>query len=163
MSFFPDSCGVVVAVKLGLLEQHGKVRTAEGIFEVRRGDDGWYSVAGPNPEASGRVRYDAEQELLEIDHEGTDLSIHFRPELERTTFELDGRVYDVASMHSGEISIKGGTRLVVRGHATVSGVRLTTVDVDLQPLERELAVGLALRSTALEEEFWKEDHPRLPY
>jgi hypothetical protein len=151
---------VTVAVKLGLLEHHGKVRTEEGTFEVRRGDDGWYSVAGPSLKAPGRVRYDPERELVEIEHERTSLSIHFRTDLEKTTFALEGRVYNVASMDFGEISITEGTRLVVRGHATVSGVRLSTVDVDLQPLERELAVGLALRSSALEEDFWKEDHPR---
>ena len=159
LSRAPDSPGMVVAVRLGLMERHGKVRTPEGTFEVHRGDDGWYTLAGPSPAASGRLRYDDDRALLEIEREAIHLSIQFRPETERTTFEFGGRTYDVAPMDFGEITIKEGTRVAVQGHATLSGARLKTVDRALQPIESELAFGLALRSSALDEDFWHEDHP----
>ena len=38
---------VAVIAKVGLLEHRGKVRTKEGVFEVVRGADGWYTVGGP--------------------------------------------------------------------------------------------------------------------
>lgn len=64
-------------------------------------------------------------------------------------------------MDFGNISIKEGGRPAVRGHTTVSGVRLLVVAPDLEPLERELAFGLALRSSALDKDLWDEDHPLL--
>ncbi len=152
---------MVVAVRLGLLEHHGKVRTPEGTFEVRRGEDGWFVVPGPASEASGRVRYDEEREVVEIEHGGAQFSIRFAPGSQTTRFELAGHAYDLGRIDFGEITIKEGTRVAARGHATLSGLRLTLVAADLEPLERELAFGLALRSSGLDEEFWREDHPFL--
>ncbi len=152
---------VVVVAKVGVLEKNGKVRTPEGTYEVTASDDGWYTVMGPASEASGRVRYDDDRNLLEVEKPGVRLSIHFRPELEHTTFELNRHIYEVATMDFGNISIKEGSRPVVRGHGTVSGVRLLAVAPDLEPLERELAFGLALRSSALDKDLWDEDHPLL--
>ena len=62
-------------------------------------------------------------------------------------------------MDFGEISIKEGDRPVVRGHGTVSGVRLLEVAPEIEALERELAYGLALRSLALDKDLWREDNP----
>ncbi len=149
---------MVVVAKVGVLEEHGKVRTEDGTFAVRPADDGWYTVAGKTPEDSGRVRYDANRALLEIERPGTRVTILFRPELEHTVFQFGGTTYEVATMDFGAISIKDGTRSAVEGHVTVSGVRLLTVSVDLQPIERELAFGLALRSSETDKDFWKDDH-----
>ncbi len=152
---------MAVIAKVGLLEHGGKVRTKEGIFEVTRGTDGWYTVGGPGAEGPGRVRYDDERELLEIERPGVAVSIHFRPELERTTFMFRGHTYEVATMDFGNISIREGSRPVVQGHVTVSGDKLRTVAPDLLPIERELAFGLAVRSSAIDSDSWDEEHPFL--
>lgn len=149
---------MVVVAKVAILEEHGKVRTDEGTFAVRAADEGWFTVAGKTPEDSGRVRYDPARALLEIDRPGVQVSIQFRPELEKTIFSLEGHLYEVATMDFGDIFIHEGNRSVVRGHVTVGGVRLLSVESDLKPIERELAFGLALRSSEADKEFWKDDH-----
>jgi len=151
---------VVVVAKIGIRGK-GKVRTQEGIYDVSPSDDEWFVVSGPPDEGSGRVRYRDEQDLLEIERRDAKLSIHFRPELEHTTFELNGHVYGVATTDFGDISIREGSRPVVRGHGTVSGVRLLAVDADLAPVERELAFGFALCLGAQDKDLWDEDHPLL--
>ena len=138
---------MVVVAKIGIRGK-GKVRTQEGIYEVKSADDGWLTVSGPPPEGPGSVRYLDERDLLEIERRGGTFSIHFRPELEQTRFELNGRVYEVATTDFGHISIAEGSRPVVRGHGTVSGVRLLAVAADLAPFERELAFGFGEESKA---------------
>ena len=150
---------MVVVAKIGFLGEKGKVRTPAGIFGVHPGDDNWYTVEGPVTEGAGRVRYDDERNLLEIQRPGISLSIHFRPELEHTTFELNGHLYEIGTMDFGDITIKEGNLRVVRGHGTISGVRILEVAPELESVERELAFGLALRSAALDKDFWDEDHP----
>jgi len=150
---------VVVVAKIGVTGKKGKVRTPEGIYEVSRAKDDWYSVAGPIGLQPGRVRYNDNRNLLEIERSGFSLSIHFRPELEHTTFELNGHAYEVETMDFGNISIREGDHPVVRGHGTISGVRLLEVAPDFEPFERELAFGLALRSGALDRDLWREDNP----
>ncbi len=149
---------MAVVAKVGVLEEHGRVRTDEGTFAVRPAEDGWFTVAGKTPEESGRVRYDPERALLQIERADVRVWIQFRPELEKTVFEDGGHVYTVGNMDFGNISIKEGARTVVLGHVTVSGVRLLTVEADLKPLERELAFGLAIRSSEADKDFWKDDH-----
>lgn len=152
---------MVVVAKIGISGKKGKVRTPEGIYGVSRTTDDWYTVEGPAGQDPGRVRYNDDRNLLEIERPGFRLSIHFRPELEHTTFELNGHVYEIGTMDFGSISIKDRDLLVVRGHGTVSGVRLLDVAPDFEPLERELAFGLALRSAALDKDLWDEDRPLL--
>ena len=152
---------MAVIAKLGWREHGGKVRIADGVFEVTLDPDGWYAVGGPPSEGAGKVRYDDERDTLEIRRAGVDVSIAFKPELEHTTFEFRGHAYEVGTMDFGNISIKEGTRPVARGHETVSGVRLLSVAPDLVPIERELAFGLALRGAAVDEGYWREDEPFL--
>ena len=140
-----------------MFDGHGKVRTDAGVFEVRHGDDGWFTIAGTGSEDSGRVRYHEDHKLLEIERPGVSVSIHFLGETEKTIFQFGGRPYEIGTMDFGEISIHDAGRQAVKGHSTVSGVRLTFVDSDFQPIERELAFGLALRSSAIDKEFWRED------
>lgn len=151
--------GVAVVAKIGIREQHGKVRTAEGIVEVRRSPDGWYTVPGSGTEGAGRVKYDDERDVLDIERPGVSLSIRFRGETERTTFEFGGRAYEVATMDFGTILIQAGSHPVVQGHITVSGVRLLSVAPELRSIERELAFGLAVRSDEISKGFWREDEP----
>jgi len=151
---------MAVTARIGLLEHRGKVRTQAGAFEVERADEGWYAVGGPPEEGAGRVRYDEDRQVIHIERPGIAVSIDFNPEPSNTTFEFQGHVYGVGSMDFGEISIKEGSRAVVRGHLTISGVRLVSVESELLPIERELAFGLALRGVALDEDFWRADHVR---
>ena len=133
---------MVVVARIGISEKKGKVRTPEGIYDVRRVEDGWYTVAGPVVQQPGRVRYNDDRNLLEIERPGLSVSIHFRPELEHTTFELTGHTYEVGTMDFGEISIKEGDRPVVRGHGTVSGVRLLEVALRSRPWSANWPTGL---------------------
>ncbi len=151
---------MVVVAKIGIRGK-GKVRTQEGVYNVGLADDGWFTVSGPPAEGAGRVRYRDERDMLEIERGDLKLSIHFRPELEHTTFEMNGHMYEVATTDFGNILIREGSRPVVRGHGTVSGVRLLAVAVDLAPIERELAFGFALRLGAQEKDLWDEEHPLL--
>jgi hypothetical protein len=43
----------------------------------------------------------------------------------------------------------------------VSGVRLLSVAPELLPIERELAFGLAVRGSAVDADYWREDEPFL--
>ena len=149
---------MAVTAKISLLEHRGKVRTQAGVFEVDRGEDGWYTVGGPAAEGAGRVRYDEDHQIIQIERPGISLSIDFDPEPKTTTFEFQGHRYGVGSMDFGNISINEGDRAAVRGHVTISGVRLVSVEPDLVPIERELAFGLALRGGALDEDFWQAEH-----
>jgi hypothetical protein len=153
---------VVVVAKLGIRERSGKVRTPDGIYKIGAPQEGWYTIPAPAGEVPGRVRYTDERDLLEIERSNESVSIHFRPELEHTTFELNGRTYEVGTLDFGSILIKEGGRAVVRGHGTVSGVRLLDISPDLESWERELAFGLALRAAGLDRLLWKEDHPLPP-
>jgi len=147
---------VAVVAKTGILGG-GRVRTEEGVYGIRQAADGWYSILGRTAGDSGRVRYNGARDILEIQRHGVRLSIQFRSELERTTFELDRTVYDVATMDFGRISIRERGRSVVEGRVTPSGVRLESVAPDLQPIERELAFGLALRSNEVARGFRQAD------
>ncbi len=152
---------MAVIAKIGLRERGGKVRTKAGIFPVTRDPDGSYVVTGPAGEPPGRVAYDDNLETLEIRRPGAEVSIRFRPELEPTTFEFGEHTYTVGTMDFGTITIREGTRPVVQGHVTVSGVRLLSVAPELEPIERELAFGLAVRSAEEDEDHWQEDEPFL--
>lgn len=152
---------VTVIAKLGILEHHGKVRTPAGIFEVQGTREEGYEVGGPEAEGPGRVRYDEGGDVLHIQRPGIEVSIHFLPELVATTFQFRGHSYEIGPMDAGNISIKEGITPVVRGHETVSGVRLLFVAPELVPIERELAFGLAVRGDALDAGNWREDEPFL--
>lgn len=148
---------MTVVAKIGFRERRGKVRTDAGVFPVERGDAGWFTVAGPAAEGSGRVRYEPNQGILEIERPGLRAVIDFQPEREGTTFTFGGHTYQAGAMNFGTIWIKEAERNVVQGHVTLNGVRLTLVAPEIQPIERELAFGLALRGEALDEDFWRED------
>ncbi len=147
---------MAVVAKTGILEG-GKVRAEDGVCRARQEVDGWYSIVERTPGDSGRVRYNGARDILEIERLGVRLSIQFRPELERTSFELDRTVYDVATMDFGRVSIRERGRSVVEGRVTPGGVRLDSVAPELQPIERELAFGLALRSNEIARNFRQAD------
>ncbi len=138
---------MAVIAKIGWIEHRGKVRTEAGVFEV-----------DPAAEGSGRVRYDGDRQIIRIERPGATVDIDFDPEPKRTVFQFQGHAYEVASMDFGDIAIREGGRIAVRGHVTISGVRLVSVSPELLPIERELAFGLALRGAGMEEDFWQADH-----
>lgn len=154
---------MAVIAKVGLLEHHGKVRTEAGIFEVRGSREEGYEVDGPQAEGPGHVRYDVDRDVLDLQRPGISVRIAFRPELEHTTFTLGGRAYELGGMDLGNIVIKDGAQTAVRGHETVSGVRLLYVAPELVPLERELAFGLAVRGAEVDASNWREDEPFLEW
>src|SRR5207245_8880990 len=121
---------VVVVAKIGIRGK-GRVRTQEGIYDVSPTDDEWFVVSGPPGEGSGRVRYRDEHDLLEIERREVKVSIHFRPELEHTTFEVNGHVYEVATTDFGDSSIREGRRRRGRGPGTVTGERPRAGDAGL--------------------------------
>lgn len=149
---------MAVIVKLGLLEHRGKVRTEGGVFGVEPADGGWYTVGGPASEGVGRVTYSEPRDTLRIERPGISLAVVFQPEPKATTFEFRGHTFEVGSMDFGSILVVEGGRAVVRGHVTISGVRLLSVAPELLPIEREFAFGLALRGAAQEEDFWQAEH-----
>lgn len=150
---------MTVVAKIKLREHGGKVRTDAGVFDVVHVGEGWFTVSGPVAEGIGRVRYEPSQGILEIERPGIRLVVDFQPEMEGTRFTFQGHAYQAGAMDFGTIWIKEGERKVVQGHVTASGVRLTLVAPEVQPIERELAFGLALRGEALDEDFWREDEP----
>ena len=149
---------MAVIAKIGMIEHRGKVRTHDGVFDVREGDDGWYRVEGPAGVGPGRLQYEPNRQVLTIERPEGPLIIDFQPDLQGTVFDFGGRHYDVGSMDFGNILIKEGGRTAVEGHVTIGGVRLVTVTPEFLPFERELAYGLALRGSALDSDFWREDH-----
>jgi hypothetical protein len=154
---------VAVVAKVGITGKRGKVRTPSGIFDVKPAAGGWYVVGSPPGEESGRVRYDDDRSLLEIEWPKATTSIHFRGEIEHTTFELNGHEYEIATMDFGNILVKEGNLPVVRGHGTISGVRLLEVSPEIEPFERELAFGLALRAAGIDRDLWREDRMPFPH
>ncbi len=148
---------MAVVAKIGFRERRGKVRTDAGVFPVERAGEGWFTVGGPAGEGGGRVRYEPNQGILEIERPTVRVVIDFQPEVEGTTFTYGGHTYRAGAMTFGTIWIKEDGRTVVEGHVTLSGVHLTQVAPEFQPIERELAFGLALRGEALAEDSWRED------
>ncbi len=149
---------MAVIAKIGVIEHRGKVRTQDGVFEVKEGEDGWYTVDAPAGQGSGRLRYEPNQQVLTIQRPEGELVIDFQPDIERTAFDFGGRHYDVGSMDFGNVLFKEGTRPAVQGHVTIGGVRLVTVAPEFIPFERELAYGLAIRGSVLDSDFWREEN-----
>ncbi len=150
---------VAVVAKLGVLEDHHKVKTDEGSFDVVPSEAGGYIVGAPSGQEPGLVSYETEQHVLDIRRPEVRVVIRFRPQTERTTFTLDEHVYDVGTMDFGNVDISERGRPVVRGYTTMSGVRLVSVAPELQPIERELAFGLALHSAWADETYARPESP----
>jgi hypothetical protein len=86
------------------------------------------------------------RDRIHIDSPAGLLEIRFR--WRNTTFMWRGRRYRIESAFAGRVRIVNDVRPAVEGKTTWSGVRLTYVEPELRPIERELALGLALRAQA---------------
>ena len=135
---------VLVEARVGLL--HHRVLVDGASSAVWRGRGGWHLVEGSSGVLPGRVRYDSMRDRIHIDSAAGLLEIRFR--WRNTTFMWRGRRYRIESAFAGRTSSTIRTRPAVEGKTTWSGVRLTYVDPELRPIERELALGLALRAQA---------------
>lgn len=137
---------MTVQARVGLLRGHRV--TVDGVtYAVRRERDGWYTVDGPTPAQSGRVRYFQWSDRIALDHPDGALEIRFR--IRRTTLHWRGHEYRVGPMIWGIVSIREGTADAIRGRLTFAGVRLDRVEPEFSPIVRELAFGLALRARAM--------------
>lgn len=113
-------------------------------YRVRREGQGAFRIAGPGPEDGGRVLFYPWRDYASIERRDGLVEIQFKDE--RTEFDWDRHTYRLGDMLDGDIHIREEERLVVDGRVTVSGVRLRTLAPDLDPIIRELAFALALRS-----------------
>lgn len=113
-------------------------------YRVRREGLGAFRVARTNPEYAGRLIYRKFRDQASIDRPEGRLDIRF--EERETEFAWDRHTYRLGDMLDGDIRIREQDLLVVEGRVTVSGVRLRTLISDLDPVIRELAFVLALRS-----------------
>ena len=135
---------VVIEAKVGLRKDRLSVDGKEVPLHRERG--GWTSVPGSRDSGGGRVRYDAIRDriVLEGSHGRVDIQFRWR----HTTFVWRGRNYRLGPMVWGHVMVTEGERPVATGRLTLSGVRLGYVAPELEPIARELVVGLAYRCIA---------------
>ena len=137
---------------MGVLVRRGIVRAgrliADGVsYRIRRAGQGEYLIQRMGPYDIGCVRYFAYRDHLILENPWGRIEIRFHPT--GTSFAFDRRFHRIGSMLEGRIVIYERHRLVAKGRVTPSGVRLETLAPDLHPIQRELALGLALRSEDL--------------
>ena len=136
---------MTLEARIGILKDRLVVEGVE--YPVRHEGGGWVSVSSAGPRAGRRVRYDALRDRIRIEGSGETVAIPFH--WRHTTFDFDGRRYRVGPMAWGHVMVSRGDRPVVTGHVTMTGVRLGYVAPELQPIAKELAVGLAYRAIAM--------------
>lgn len=134
---------MAVEVRMGLVRD--RVIEDGKEFEVRRGRDGWRHIVDPLGRG-GRIHYDGWRDVLTIESPHGSLRIRFR--WRHTTFSWRGQMYRIAASGSGH-TIFRGDHIVARAKYTWSGVRFEHDGRDLEPVARELALGLGHRTTAL--------------
>ncbi len=140
------SGGVALVARHGLLKD-GRIRIEGVRTRVERDRGGWYVVRDLPPLGDARVLFRDIQDLAVIQWPGTILRVPFHSG--EAEFVWEERRYVIGTMIEGEIRIRQDDRVVVRGHATVSGLRLDEVASELLPIIRPLAWALVLRSEFL--------------
>lgn len=137
---------MVVAVKRGLVRT-GQVVVDGTSYRIRREREGWLSILDSAGHVSGRIRYLEFRDRFALTNGHGNVDTVFRPGY--GSFEFGGRTYVIESMESGQLVVHQDLRSVVRGRVTPEGVRLEFVAGELHPIQKELALGLALRSEDL--------------
>lgn len=132
---------MALEARIGILRDRLVVEGVE--YPIRHEGGGWVSVAA----ARRRVRYEPFRDRIRIEGPGFAVAIPFR--WRQTTFGFGGRRYRVGPMAWGHVMVSRDGRPVITGHVTMSGVRFGYVAAELQPIARELAVGLAYRAIAI--------------
>ncbi len=139
------AAAVALEAKIGILKDRLVVEGAE--YPLRREGGGWITVPTVGSRRGGRVRYDALRDRIRIEtpSDAALIPFHWR----HTTFAFRGHTYRVGPMAWGHVMVSREERPVVTGRVTLSGVRLGYVAPELEPIARELAVGLAYRAISL--------------
>jgi hypothetical protein len=146
---------VTITVKRGVVRP-GRIVVDHVSYRVHRDRDGSFIVPEIAAEGPGRVRYLSLRDEMFLENPSYQVEVRFRPG--ETSFEFDRNTYRIEPMTEGRILVRERERTVVEGRVTPSGVRLEAVAPELQPIQNELAFGLALRSEDLDRQF----HPKAP-
>lgn len=136
---------VVLEAKVGFLRDRLVVEGIE--YPLRRERGGWISIPGDGKKGGGRVRYDGLRDRILVQGPHGNVEIQFR--WRHTNFGWRGRRYRLGPMVWGHVMITEGDQPVATGRLTMSGVRLGYVAPELQPIARELVVGLAHRAVTI--------------
>ena len=136
---------MALEARIGILKDRLVVEGVE--YPIRREGGGWVSVPSPGSVPSGRVRYDALHDRLRIESPAGAADVPFR--WRGTTFTFGGQRYRIGPMAWGHVMVSRGDRPMVTGRVTVHGVRLGFVAPELNPIAKELAIGLAFRAIAM--------------
>src|SRR5207249_10249545 len=132
-----------------------RITTLRPNMRARRDRNGSYVIPALGDQGHANVQYLFMRERLELKKARSEVEITFGRNL--ATFEFDARTYQIGSMSKGDNIVRERDRIVIEGRVTVSGVRLQKVSTDLEPIQRELAFGLALRSEDLSRQSYLAD------
>ncbi len=132
---------MVLEAKLGFLRDRLFVEGKE--VPLRRESGGWTYVPGDAPGEGGRVRYDGLRDRIRVESPHGNVDIRFR--WRQTSFLWRGRRYRLGPMVWGHVTVFEGDRPAATGRLTLSGIRLGYVSPELEPIARELVIGLARR------------------
>jgi len=141
---------VAVIVKRGLVRP-GRVLVDHTTYRVRRNRDGSFVVPEAASQSPGRVNYLFLRDQLFLENPLYKVAVLFHTG--ETTFEFDRRTYSIGPLTDGRVLIREQDRTVVEGRVTPTGVRLDTIAAELEPIQNELAFGLALRTEDLDRQF----------
>jgi hypothetical protein len=143
---------MLIKVRRGLVRA-GRVIVGEVSWRVKREDEGVFNVYGSDFRLAGCIRYLfwRDHAFLETGSHKVEISFHSR----ESSFVFNGATFRLGSMNEGRIVIRERDRVVMEGRVTPGGVRLEAVAMDLEPIQRELAFCLALRS----EDLYRQFHP----
>ncbi len=136
---------MTLEARIGILRDRLVVEGVE--YPVRREGGGWLSVPSVGPQSSARVRYDALRDRIRIESAAGTTLVPFR--WRGTNFTFGGHRYRIGPMAWGHVMVSRGDRPVATGRVTMHGVRLGFVAPELDPIAKELAIGLAFRAIAL--------------
>lgn len=136
---------MTLEARIGILKDRLVVEGVE--YPIRREGGGWVSVPSAGSRPSGRVRYDALHDRIRIESAAGTTVVPFR--WRGTTFTFAGQRYRVGPMAWGHVMVSRGDAPVVTGRVTMHGVRLGFVAPELNPIAKELTVGLAFRALAM--------------
>jgi hypothetical protein len=137
----------LITVRRGLVRA-GRVIVDDVRWRVKRDGKEDFKVHGPDFRVVGGIRYLFWRDTALLETPLHKIEISFRSQ--ETSFVFASRTYRLGSMNEGRIVIRERERVVLEGRVTPSGVRLETLAMDLEPIQKELAFCLALRSEDLD-------------
>ncbi len=136
---------MILEARIGILRDRLVVEGVE--YPIRREGGGWVSVPSLGSVPSGRVRYDALHDRIRIESSAGTTLVPFR--WRGTNFTFGGERYRIGPMAWGHVMVSRGDRPVATGRVTVHGVRIGFIAPELNPIAKELVIGLAFRAIAM--------------